>query len=137
MSLKSVACVISIISDSLEVVHLNKCIYKRFCYILQLPYCVSVLLLTSGCKSAAVQYKHRYHLAPPPSILTKQIQTKLMLCKPLFIVHGRVKTFLKAMLQYKNEVPPLKKWVWHMHNEIVVINAKLQVSVQILLYNKK
>ena len=40
---------------------------------LQLPYCVSVLLLTSRCKSAAAQYKHRYHLAPSPSILTKQI----------------------------------------------------------------
>ena len=60
-----------------------------------------------------------------------------MLCKPLFIVHGRVKAFLKAILQYKNEAPPLQKWVWHMHNEIVAINAKLQVSVQILLYNKK
>ena len=60
-----------------------------------------------------------------------------MLCKSLFIVHGRVKAFLKAILQYKNEAPPLKKWVWHMHNEIVAINAKLQVSVQILLYNKK
>ena len=30
---------------------------------------------------------------PPQSILTKQIQTKLMLCKPLFIIHGRVKAF--------------------------------------------
>ena len=57
-----------------------------------------------------------------------------MLCKPLFIVHGRVKAFLKAVLQYKNEAPPLQKWAWHMHNEII---AKLQVSVQILLYNKK
>ena len=28
--------------------------------LLQLPYCVSVLLLTSGCKSAAAQYKSRY-----------------------------------------------------------------------------
>ena len=41
--------------------------------LLQLPYCVSVLLLTSGCKSAAAQYKHRYYLAPPQIILTKQI----------------------------------------------------------------
>ena len=32
---------------------------------LQLPYCVSVLLLTSGCKSAAAQY----NLAHPQSIL--------------------------------------------------------------------
>ena len=30
---------------------------------------------------------------PPQSILTKQIQDKLMLCKPRFIVHGRVKAF--------------------------------------------
>ena len=52
-----------------------------------------------------------------------------MLCKPLFIVHGRVKAFLKAILQYKNEVPPLQKWVWHMHNKIIAINTKLQVSV--------
>ena len=41
--------------------------------LLQLPYCVSVLLLTHGCKSAAAQYKRRYHLAPPQSILTKQM----------------------------------------------------------------
>ena len=41
--------------------------------LLQLPYCVSMLLLTSGCKSAATQYKHSYYLAPPSSILTKQI----------------------------------------------------------------
>ena len=41
--------------------------------LLQLPYCVSVLLLTSGCKSAAAQYKRRCHLAPPQSILTKQM----------------------------------------------------------------
>ena len=60
-----------------------------------------------------------------------------MLCKPLFIVHGRVKAFLKAILQYKNEAPLLQKWVWHMHNNIVATNAKLQVSVQILLCNKK
>ena len=41
--------------------------------LLQLPYCVNVLLLTSGCKSATAQYKRRYYLAPPQSILTKQI----------------------------------------------------------------
>ena len=60
-----------------------------------------------------------------------------MLCKLLFIVHGRVKGSLKVILQYKTEIPPLQKWAWHMHREIVAINAKLQVSVQILLYNKK
>ena len=67
----------------------------------------------------------------------KQIKTKLMLCKPLFIDHGRVKGFLKVILQYKNETPQLQKWVWHMHSKIVAINAKFQVSMQILLYNKK
>ena len=63
--------------------------------------------------------------------------TKIMLCKPLFIIHGRVKAFLKVILQYKNEAPQLQKWVWYMHNEIVAINVKFQVSVQILFYNKK
>ena len=41
--------------------------------LLQLPYYVNVLLLTSGCKLAAAQYEHCYYLAPPPSILTKHI----------------------------------------------------------------
>ena len=53
--------------------------------------------------------------------------TKLMLCKPLFIVYGRVKGFLKIIIQYKNKVSQLQKWTWNMHNKIVVINAKLQV----------
>ena len=44
--------------------HLNKLIYKHF-LLLQLSYCVSVLLVTSGCKSAAAQYKRHYHMAPP------------------------------------------------------------------------
>ena len=62
---------------------------------------------------------------------------RLNFCKPIFIIHGRIKGFLKVILQYKNEAPKLQKWAWHMHNEIVAINAKLQVSVYILLYNKK
>ena len=53
-----------------------------------------------------------------------------MLCKTQFMVHGTVKAFLKAILQYKNQAPSLQKWVWHMHNEIVAVNAKLQVSMQ-------
>ena len=61
--------------------------------LLQLPYCISVLLLTSRFKSAAAQYKRRYYLAPPQSILAKPMKAKLMLCKPLFIVHARVKAF--------------------------------------------
>ena len=52
-----------------------------------------------------------------------------MLCKSLFIIHGTVKAFLKAILQCKNEAPLLQKWAWHMHNEIVAINAKFQASV--------
>ena len=56
-------------------------------------------------------------------LLIKQMKTKLMLCKPLFIVHGRVEGFLKVILEYKNESPLLQKWVWHMHNEIVAINV--------------
>ena len=58
-------------APAVEVVHRNKLVYKRF-LLLQLPYCVSVLLLTSGCKSAAAQYKRRYHFAPTQSSLTKQ-----------------------------------------------------------------
>ena len=86
-------------------------------------------------KSAPAQYKLRYYLILPQGLSRKQIRTKLMLCKLLFIVHGRVKGFLKLILQYKNEVPPLQKWAWHMLSETVAINAKLQVSMQILLYN--
>ena len=61
--------------------------------LLQLPYGVSVLLLTSRCKSAAAQYECCYYLASPQSILAKPTQAKLMLYKPLFIVHGKVKAF--------------------------------------------
>ena len=56
---------------------------------------------TSGCKLAPAQYKRRYYLVHPQSLSRKQIKIKLMLCKPLFIVHERVKGFLKVMLQYK------------------------------------
>ena len=41
--------------------------------LLQLPYCVSVVLLTSRCKSAAAKYKRCYYFAPTQSILTKQM----------------------------------------------------------------
>ena len=63
------------------------------CLLLQLLYCVSMLLLTSRFKPAAAQYKRHYYLAPPQSILAKQMKAKLMFCKPLFIVHARVKAF--------------------------------------------
>ena len=61
MSWKVSNCVISIIIDVLSV-KLSKLYTKRNwfnkCFLLlQLPYCVSVLLLTSGCKSAPAQCK--------------------------------------------------------------------------------
>ena len=55
-----------------EVVHLNR-FTSIFCYYNYVPYCVSVLVLTSGCKLAPAQYKRRYYLPPSQSILTKQI----------------------------------------------------------------
>ena len=81
---------------------------------------------TSVYKWAPSQYKCHYYLAPPQSLSRKQIKTKLTLCKPFFIIHGRVKGFLKVILQYKNEAPQLQKWAWHMHNEIVAINPKFK-----------
>ena len=50
--------------------------------------------------------------------LLRKIKIKLMFCKPLFIVHGRVKGLFKVILEYKNGVPQLKNWAWHMHNKI-------------------
>ena len=50
-----------------------KQIHLQAILLLQLPYCVSVLLLTNRCKLAPAQYKHRYYLTPPQIILTKQI----------------------------------------------------------------
>ena len=67
----------------------------------------SVLLLTSRCKSAPAQYKHHYYLAPSQSLSRKQIKTKLMLCKPLFIIYKRIKGFLKVILWYKDKAPQL------------------------------
>ena len=84
-----------------------------------------MLVLTSECKSAPVQYsyKFRYYLAPlqclSSKLSRKQNKTILMLCKPLFIVHARVKGLFKVILQYENEAPQLEKWAWHVHNEIV------------------
>ena len=65
---------------------------------------------TSACKSAPAQYKHRYYLASPQILSRKQIMNKLILYKPLFIIHERVKAFLKVILQYKNEASQLQKW---------------------------
>ena len=42
-----------------------------------------------------------------------------MLCKPLLIVHVKVKgLFIKVILEYKNKASQLEKWAWHMNNEI-------------------
>ena len=41
---------------------------------------------TSGYKLAPAQYKPCYCLAPPQSLLRKQVKTKLMLCRPLCII---------------------------------------------------
>ena len=70
-------------------------------------YCVSMLLLTGGCKLAPAQYKCCYYLMPPQSLSKKQIKTKLMLCKPLIITHGTVKGLFKTILQHKNEASQL------------------------------
>ena len=77
---------------------------------IQLLYFVSVLLLTSRCKSAPAQYKqadvNRHLSIQNVSIIWRlhkvfqenmQIKTKLILYKPLFIVHVRVKGFYKVI----------------------------------------
>ena len=80
-----------------------------------------MLLLTSGCKLTPAQYTNviiwRSHGILDLS--KKQFKAKLMFCKPLFIVHVGVKGLLKVILEYKNEVPQLQKWMWHMHNRTV------------------
>ena len=48
-------------------------------------------------QTAPDKYKGRYYLVPPQSPSRKQFKTKLMLCKLLFIIHGRVKGFLKVI----------------------------------------
>ena len=52
----SAACVISIIDVPAVSCTLKQIDLQAF-LLLQLPYCVSMLLLTSGCKLAATQYK--------------------------------------------------------------------------------
>ena len=44
----------------------------------------------------------------PRSLLRKQIKTKLMLCKPLFVVHVKVKGLFKVILQYKMKLLSFK-----------------------------
>ena len=64
-----------------------------------------MLLLTSGCKPAPAQYTNVIFGASTKSF-KKQIKTKLMLYKPLFIIiHVKVKGLFKAILEYKNNLP--------------------------------
>ena len=56
--------------------------------LLQLPYYVSMLFAP----------------APLGNLLRKQINTKLMHCEPLFIIHGRVKGLLKLYWSTKRSV---------------------------------
>ena len=79
----------------------------------------------SRCKYSIIQ---TLLLVCGASFPRKQIRTKLMLCNPLLIIHERVKGFLKVILQYKNEASQLQKWAWHMHNDIVAINAQFSFS---------
>ena len=46
-------------------------------------------------------YKSHYYLAPPQNLLRKQNKAILMLCKPLFVVHVRVKGLYKLILECK------------------------------------
>ena len=43
-------------------------------------------------------------------------KTKLILCKPLFIVYV---TVLKSYTVVQNETPLLKKWAWHMYTKLL------------------
>ena len=138
MFIASAGCVISIIINAPAVSCTPKQTHLLAFLSLQLPYCVSMLMLISGCKSTAAQYKWRYYLVPPQNTLTKQIRDKLMLCKPLFIVHGRVKAFKTYTRVQKQNASAQKVGVAHALQDC--INVKFQVLVQInefLLYNKK
>ena len=91
---------------------------------------------TSRYKLSLAQYKHIIWHLHKVFRENKLRLNLLMLCKPLFIAHGRVKGFVKVILQYKNKAPQLQKWAWHMHNEIVAINTKYQCR-SYCKYNKK
>ena len=77
---------------------------------------VSMLLLSSGCKSAAAQYKCYYYLVPPQSILTKQIEIKLRLCNLYLSLMAELRPF-KTYTEVQNRVSHPKKCAWYMHNE--------------------
>ena len=67
-----------------------------------------MLLLTSRCKSHLHNKTLLFGTSTKP--FKKEIKTKLMLCKPLFIIRAKVKGFSEVILEYKNEVPQLQKW---------------------------
>ena len=96
--------------------------------VLLLCQCITCTMGTSRCKSGTctmqrkcmpTQYKH--YLVPPWSLSRKQIKIKLMLCKPLFIVHVRVKILFKLILQYKTKAPKVDM----AHAQWDCINASL------------
>ena len=81
-----------------------------------MPHFVSVLLLISGRKLAPAQYTKVFIIWRLHEVFQEnKFKTKLMFCKPPFIIHVRL---FKVILEYKNEVPRLQKWAWHMHNKI-------------------
>ena len=72
------------------------------------------------------------------SVTVIQIKTKLMLSKPLFIIHVTAKFLPKVLLKYKNVAPLLQKWARHMQNKIVQTLFRVSVQInEVLLYNKK
>ena len=69
--------------------------------LLQLAYCVSMLLLTNACKSHNTSTLINWHLYEIFWEKQSVEKAKLMLYKPLFIIYVRVKAFLKVILWYK------------------------------------
>ena len=65
--------------------------------LLQLPYYISMLFAP----------------ARSGNLLRKQINTKLMYCEPLFIIHGRVKGLLKFYWSAKQSVSAQEVGVAH------------------------
>ena len=111
----SAACVISVIINAPPVSFTPKQIDLQAFLLLQLPYCVSVLLLTSGF--ILHNTNARYYLVSSQSILTKQIKAKLMLCKPLLSFMAELRLFI-TYTGVQKQSASARKVAWHMHNEI-------------------
>ena len=87
---------------------------KRFCY-----YTAALLYQRVIVNKSAPVYKTSLLFGASAKSFKKTKSYTIMVCKPLFVVHVRVKGLYKLILEYKNEAPQLKKWAWHMHNTIV------------------